>query len=77
MLILSRDISQSIVIGDDIEIMILGIARGQVRLGIAAPKTTTVHRKEIWNKIKKEKQEKLRQNYLELLTEHGGEDDDE
>lgn len=70
MLILTRNCADSIIIGDDVEVMVLGVKGQQVRLGIAAPKTTTVHRKEIWIKIKKEKQEKLREDYAKLLDEH-------
>ncbi|MGN6347065.1 MAG: carbon storage regulator CsrA [Candidatus Nitrosocosmicus sp.] len=55
MLILTRRTLESLVIGDDIEITILGVKGGQVRLGINAPKNVSVHRREIYNKIKYEK----------------------
>lgn len=54
MLILTRRIGEKLVIGDDVFITILGVKGGQVRLGIDAPKDTSVHRKEIYDKILKE-----------------------
>jgi carbon storage regulator len=53
MLVLSRHKDESIIIGDDVEIMIVGIKPGQVKIGIKAPKHVTVHRKEIYEKIQK------------------------
>jgi len=55
MLILTRKDQETICIGDDITVKIMGIRNGQVRLGILAPKETSVHREEIYNKIKAEK----------------------
>jgi carbon storage regulator len=55
MLVLSRQRDESIIIGDDIEITIVDIRGGKVRIGINAPKTVTVHRKEIYEAIQKEK----------------------
>lgn len=55
MLILTRQIGQSIMIGDDITITILGNNKGNsVRLGIDAPKDVSVHREEIFMKVKAE-----------------------
>ncbi len=51
MLILTRKKLQSIIIGDDISIHILGIKGNIVRIGIEAPKNTSVHRQEIYIKI--------------------------
>jgi carbon storage regulator len=51
MLALTRKIKESIIIGDDIEITILGVSGEQVKLGIQAPKTISVHRKEIYEQI--------------------------
>ena len=48
MLVLTRKPGEAIVIGDDIEIEIVAIGGGKVRVGITAPRTTTVHRKEVW-----------------------------
>ena len=54
MLILTRRVGETIVIGDDISITILGVKGNQVRIGINAPKDTPVHREEIFKRIKKE-----------------------
>lgn len=54
MLILTRRISESIIIGDDVKITVLGVKGNQVRLGIDAPKDVTVHREEIYERIKHE-----------------------
>lgn len=54
MLVLSRKVNQSIMIGDDIEIKVLEIRGDQVRIGIEAPKKIPVHRKEVYEAIVKE-----------------------
>ena len=51
MLILTRRVGESIIIGDDIVITILGVKGHQVRIGIDAPKNVSVHREEIKRKI--------------------------
>lgn len=51
MLVLSRNVGQTILIGDDVSINILAIKGGQVRVGINAPKHTSVHREEVADKI--------------------------
>ncbi len=48
MLVLTRKPGEAIVIGDDIEIEIVAIGGGKVRVGITAPRSTTVHRKEVY-----------------------------
>lgn len=55
MLILTRKTGQSIKIGDDIELEVIGMNGHQVRLGIKAPRNVPVHREEIWDKIQKNK----------------------
>ena len=52
MLVLSRNKNQSIMIGDEIEITIIDVRGDRVRIGIAAPKNISVHRKEIYEAIK-------------------------
>ena len=54
MLTLSRRANESISIGDDVEVVVLGISRGRVRLGIRAPKSVAVHRTELITSIEKE-----------------------
>ena len=54
MLILTRNMNQSIVIGEDVFISVLGVKGNQVRLGINAPKNLSVHREEIFIKIQAE-----------------------
>lgn len=54
MLVLSRNKNQSIMIGDDVVVTVLGISKHQVRLGISAPLEVAVHREEIFDKIKLE-----------------------
>lgn len=54
MLILRRKSNESIIIGDDIEITIMGIEGDQIKLGIDAPKNIEIHRKEIYLDIKEQ-----------------------
>lgn len=51
MLILSRKIGETIKIGEDIEVAVLGIKGSQVRIGVQAPKNIEVHREEIYDRI--------------------------
>ena len=52
MLVLSRQVDEKIIIGEDIVITVVEIRRGLVRLGIDAPRNVTVHREEVYNAIK-------------------------
>ncbi|MBL7185697.1 MAG: carbon storage regulator CsrA [Phycisphaerae bacterium] len=58
MLVLSRQRDESIMIGDDVEIIIVDVRGDKVRLGITAPKSIPVHRREIYDAIQREKKEK-------------------
>ena len=58
MLVLSRTRDESIMIGDDVEIIIVDVRGDKVRLGITAPKCIPVHRREIYDAIQREKKEK-------------------
>lgn len=55
MLILTRRIGENLRIGDDIEIRVLEMKGSQIRLGIQAPKNITVHREEVYQRIRTEK----------------------
>ena len=55
MLILTRRVGESVMIGDDASVVVLGVKGGQVRLGVQAPKNVPVHREEIYKRIAAEK----------------------
>ncbi len=54
MLVLSRRLEECLIIGDDIKIKVLGISGNQIRIGIDAPKEVSVHREEVYQRIKAE-----------------------
>ncbi len=54
MLILTRRVGESVMIGDDVTITVLGVKGNQVRIGVNAPKDVAVHREEIYERIQKE-----------------------
>lgn len=55
MLILTRRIGESLMVGDEVTVTVLGVQGNQVRIGVSAPKDVQVHREEIYNKIQREK----------------------
>jgi len=54
MLILTRRVNETLMVGDDVKVTVLGINGNQVRIGVQAPRHIPVHRQEIYEKIKKE-----------------------
>ena len=66
MLILTRRIGETLKVGDDVSVTVLGIKGSQVRLGINAPKDVSVHREEVYDKInnnnKQKKESKTQDN---------------
>lgn len=58
MLILTRRVGETLMIGEEVSVTVLGIIKGnQVRIGVNAPKDVSVHREEIYERIQREKQE--------------------
>ncbi|MBK8162585.1 MAG: carbon storage regulator CsrA [Gammaproteobacteria bacterium] len=55
MLILTRRVGETLVIGDDVTVTVLSVRGNQVRIGVNAPKNVTVHREEIYQRIQQEK----------------------
>ncbi|MDM5220525.1 carbon storage regulator CsrA [Peribacillus sp. NJ11] len=72
MLVLTRKLNESIMIGDDIEITILSVEGEQIKLGINAPKNVDIHRKEIYLSIQQENNEasKTETNLLKNINEY-------
>lgn len=57
MLILTRRIGETLMVGDDVSVTVLGVKGNQVRIGVNAPKHVAVHREEIYQRIKREEEE--------------------
>lgn len=55
MLILTRRVGEAVVIGEEVTVTVLGVKGNQVRIGVNAPKTVSVHRDEIFERIKNER----------------------
>lgn len=68
MLVLSRKINQSIVIGDNIEIMLVDIRGDQIKLGINAPKNVKIFRKEVYEEIENQNLEASKEATADKLN---------
>jgi carbon storage regulator len=56
MLILTRRVGETVMIGNEVTVTVLGVKGNQVRIGVNAPKDVAVHREEIYERIKREQQ---------------------
>jgi carbon storage regulator len=57
MLILTRRVGEAVMIGEEVTVTVLGVKGNQVRIGVNAPKSISVHREEIFERIKNEQQQ--------------------
>jgi carbon storage regulator len=69
MLILTRRVGETVVIGDDVDVTVLGIKGNQVRLGVKAPREVTVHREEIYQRICREQNGNQRIEIVKAVAE--------
>ncbi len=68
MLILTRRVGETLMIGDDIKATVLGVRGNQVRIGVTAPKETAVHREEIYDRIQEDKKKAAASNVEKALS---------
>ncbi len=65
MLILTRRVGETLMIGDEVSVTVLGVKGNQVRLGVNAPKDIAVHREEIYQRIQHERALQMHMSHLE------------
>lgn len=65
MLILTRRVGETLMIGDEVSVTVLGVKGNQVRLGVNAPKDIAVHREEIYQRIQHERSMQMHMGHLE------------
>ena len=71
MLILTRRVGETVMIGSDVTVTVLGVKGNQVRVGVNAPRDVAVHREEIFERIKREQQAGLQAGYVEHAKPNG------
>lgn len=68
MLILTRRVGEALMIGDEVTVTVLGVKGNQVRVGVNAPKSVSVHREEIYERIQREEKDESAGNDASCAT---------
>ncbi len=77
MLILTRKLNESITIGDDVKITVLEIEKGHVRLGIDAPRHISIHREEVYERIREENSKNAKKDEDKSDAKDSGEENND